>query len=573
MNRKNTSLEEWLIDQVHNEEISTLYTFLTMLESISSILVINQLDEIVFCSESYATKMQAKPSDLVDYSYMNLLSDDMSMEQIDQVEHFINDNSSEMALAIHSFNSNQITFETKVFPLQLKDISYRIITHHDVSGLMKAQETIEELVKVDVLTGLRNRLQLEHDIESLIKNDNPFAVMYIDLDRFKYYNDTLGHYTGDKLILEISRELQKFENAFTDVYRYGGDEFIILLQKIKLDGAARRLTDRLLSRFKSMFVIAEQELFVTASIGISVFPTHSDTKEMLIQQAEQAMQFAKEQGKNGAQQFKSGLRTKYDEKLKIEKRLRRAVRKKLFTLVYQPQLDLIKQRVIGVEALLRWEDEELGHVSPLTFIPIAEETGLIIHLGDWVLEEACLQAKKWSEEGLELRMGVNISPQQFQRPDFVNKVKQTISKVGLAPRLLDLEITENDLLYNRSECIRTLHRLKEEGICISIDDFGTGYSSLSYLRQFPVDTLKIDKSFIKEVIINKKDQAIVTSIIQLAHNMKMKVVAEGVENIDTLPFLTERHCDEMQGYLYSKPLVAERVKAYLEAKNPQLLLA
>lgn len=438
--------------------------------------------------------------------------------------------------------------------------------------LNKAEEMINELVTLDLATGLRNRKQFDQDLAKYVRktesSTQKIAILFLDLDRFKFYNDTLGHVTGDKLIEAISKELKLFENSDVSVYRYDGDEFTILINESGADNVSVELAKTILNRFLKPFIVRENELFITASIGIARCPETGTTASQLVQQAEAAMHYAKERGKGDYQLYFPSLKTHHTEKLIIETRLREALGGASFTLSYQPQIDLKSKQVVGVEALIRWEDNVLGNVSPVEFIPVAEETGLIVQIGDWVLQEACQQAKVWYDQGCRLRIGVNISPIQFQRPDFVEKVKAILQQTGLPPKFLDLEITENDLLYNRDECYKTLKCLKESGIKISIDDFGTGYSSLSYLRRFPIDTLKIDKSFIKDVIQNINDQAIVTSIIQLAHNMNMRVIAEGVETSDMMVFLNDRECDEMQGFLYSMPLKKGDVVPFITDNRP-----
>ncbi|WP_096189490.1 sensor domain-containing protein [Evansella halocellulosilytica] len=475
-------------------------------------------------------------------------------------------------------NGDVVTFQTVMTPLFPEDGEGEgyLLLHRDITELKEAKKTIEELVIADKLTGLPNREKFEQDILLQINKakhtNRSFAVFYIDLDRFKFYNDTLGHFTGDQLIKKIAMRLKEIEQINVTVYRYGGDEFSILLNNPSHEQEVHVFAEEILDCFQKPFVINGYELFITASIGISDYPEHGKTYGSIVYQAELAMHHAKERGKDGYQWYTPSIKTKHVERLKIEKRLRIATEKKAFYLCYQPQIDLKKKKVIGVEALIRWDDEELGIISPGSFIPLAEETGLIVPIGDWVLEQACKQAKKWFEQGISLRMGINISPIEFQRPDFVSKVKKVLSKTGLPPQLLDLEITENDLLYNREECFKTLEQLKEIGISISIDDFGTGYSSLGYLRRFPIDTLKIDQSFIREVLDNTNDQAIVTSIIQLAHNMNLRVIAEGVETSDMVEFLNKQQCDEMQGFLYSRPLPSDEVTSFIKKTTPMMVL-
>lgn len=548
-------------------------------EDISLVVVTGPDGEVTYASEEYIQTMQFDQEEIVGKSYFDRIDvNTMNVTDCTVLTTAIKEGYDIKVESRHQKkNGSLAVLETAVFPLVHSGMRFaNLILHQDITPLKEAEETIKELVTVDVLTGLKNRKQFELDLQKMITSyqslSKSAAVLFIDLDRFKYYNDTLGHFTGDKLIEEISKELVLFENSQVSVYRYGGDEFTILMRNEPEREAVESVARKVLARFQKPFLVLDNELFITATVGISLYPETGVASTPLVQQSEIAMQHAKERGKNHYQVYETSLRTKRDERLRIEKRLRKATENQQFQLYYQPQVDLKENKVVGFEALLRWNDEKLGDVSPGVFIPIAEDSGLIFPIGDWVLEQACYQAKQWYDKGFSTRMGINISPKQFQRPDFVGKVKNIIEKTGVNPSLLDLEITENDLLYNRDECFKTLKRLKDIGIQISIDDFGTGYSSLSYLRRFPIDTLKIDQSFIREVIENTNDQAIVTSIIQLAHNMNMRVIAEGVETAEMVMFLNERNCDEMQGFLYSKALPADNVMDFVNEKEPTAVL-
>ncbi|SDN60297.1 EAL domain-containing protein [Alkalicoccus daliensis] len=543
-----------------------LQRMLQLLDQAACAAVVDDTGIIVHASREFAGKLKADRQDLVGKLYGDIINTQGSSAPFDgEYQHF---NLPDKGTAKRK-DGSRIYFEIKSTPLEFKDNQRKgnLLLHFDVSALIAAEDKFEKLAKIDPLTKLKNRKQFQREVNNAVFGREAITLLFINLDRFKYYNDTLGHFTGDALILSISKALQKLETKHFRVYRYAGDEFAVLLRGVHHEEAAANFAQRVMKVFAKPFSIQTKELKVSASIGISRFPGGASTAAELIQQATTAMQSAKEMGRDSYKSYAPQLTTKYDQKLLIEKKLRHALELRSFELFYQPQVDLKNQQVVGAEALLRWHDKELGTLPPDVFIPIAEKSGLIIQIGDWVLEEACREAKTWADNGQALRVGVNISPLQFQRPDFVNKVKKVLQRTGLDPSLLDLEITENDLLYHQEESLDTLRRLKAEGIRISIDDFGTGYSSLSYLRQFPVDTLKIDKSFIKDVLMNKKDQAIVTSIIQLAHNMKMRVIAEGVETKNMLPFLFEQQCDEMQGFLYSRPVPAASLAEYMEASR------
>jgi diguanylate cyclase (GGDEF)-like protein len=547
------------------------------IEEVALIVLIDSSGRIIYISDELLTRLDYLWKDISGSHYINLIDTSLMKKSytknLDDVFHA--GKKSTIETVHRKKDGTSVIFETTFFPLP-QSKSYHdqlfLILHQDMTLLNKAEEMINELVTLDLATGLRNRKQFDQDLAKYVRktesSTQKIAILFLDLDRFKFYNDTLGHVTGDKLIEAISKELKLFENSDVSVYRYDGDEFTILINESGADNVSVELAKTILNRFLKPFIVRENELFITASIGIARCPETGTTASQLVQQAEAAMHYAKERGKGDYQLYFPSLKTHHTEKLIIETRLREALGGASFTLSYQPQIDLKSKQVVGVEALIRWEDNVLGNVSPVEFIPVAEETGLIVQIGDWVLQEACQQAKVWYDQGCRLRIGVNISPIQFQRPDFVEKVKAILQQTGLPPKFLDLEITENDLLYNRDECYKTLKCLKESGIKISIDDFGTGYSSLSYLRRFPIDTLKIDKSFIKDVIQNINDQAIVTSIIQLAHNMNMRVIAEGVETSDMMVFLNDRECDEMQGFLYSMPLKKGDVVPFITDNRP-----
>lgn len=449
-----------------------------------------------------------------------------------------------------------------------EEISHFIIIYQDITNVKEAEIKLKSMYYCDQLTQLPNRHCFEEDIllqlESHKDSQNKFAILFLDLDRFKFFNDSLGHTVGDDLIISISNKLVQLETDTIALYRFGGDEFTFIQKNITSDKQIHDFAAEIIDLFKKPFRVHENDLMITSSIGISTYPDSSTSFKKLIECADTAMHYAKERGKGTYQIFSENMNTSYSEKLKVEAQLRIALEKREFFLNYQPQIDLKSKTIIGVEALIRWINPELGFVPPNEFIPLAEDTGLIDQIGEWVLFTACQQIKKWQDEkGLFIRVGINISPKQFQRPDFVSKVERVLAETGLEAKYVDLEITENGLMQNRYDCLNTLERLKELGLKISIDDFGTGYSSLSYLKRFPIDTLKIDQSFVRDLMNDHNDQAIVTSIINLAHNMKLNVIAEGVETVEIVNFLNEHHCDEMQGFLYSKPLLSSEFEVFL----------
>ncbi len=399
-------------------------------------------------------------------------------------------------------------------------------------------------------------------------------MLALDLDHFKRINDTLGHLIGDQLIKAVSVRLLKTLFDSDTVTRIGGGTFIILLPKITKTNHAENVANKLLMAFKSPFLINEHELFTNCSIGIALFPSDGETSDILIKNADAAMHIAKERGKDRFQLFSSSIANNSFERLVLENSLRRALERDEFRLYYQPQVDLHTGKVIGAEALIRWQHPDLGFIPPLEFIPIAEETGLIHPIGEWVLKTACEQKKLWDQQGFKsFRVSVNLSARQFHYANLVDIVGDTIRKSGIDAKDLDLELTESTIMDRLEETTLTLRRLKNMGAHISIDDFGTGYSSLMYLKTFPIDTIKIDKSFVNDVTTDSDDRAITQAIISMAHSLKLDVVAEGVETKEQLEILRSQGCDIIQGYLFSKPIPADDISPFLLSDAVQKILS
>lgn len=438
-----------------------------------------------------------------------------------------------------------------------------------VNAIQKSLKLSEEkytyLALHDVLTGLPNRRSLYEDAKSILNNgeDNVTALLFIDMDNFKYINDTMGHEFGDKLIKKVSERLSLSLGINSTIYRIGGDEFIILLWGVTVKADVEKYTNRILKISKEEFEIQSSALHISFSIGIAMYPEHGETIEELTKCADIAMYKAKERGRNRYVIYNTNMNKAFSERMNIEKYLHAAMERGEFEVYYQPQLDLSNNRITGLEALLRWKSPELGLVSPFKFIKVAEDTHLIIPLGEWVLIQACSFLKQMHINGLTgLTMSVNISILQLLQADFVDSVKKILDSFQMAPSKLELEITETVLIESFETVNKKLHLLRENGIRIALDDFGKGYSSLSYLRQLPISTLKIDKCFIDDVTKDQESGTITQHIIKLGRSMGLSVIAEGVEMHDQMESLREFECDKIQGYLFSKPLPkneAERI--------------
>ncbi|MBV9494220.1 MAG: EAL domain-containing protein, partial [Acidobacteria bacterium] len=381
------------------------------------------------------------------------------------------------------------------------------------------------------------------------------AVLFLDLDRFKVINDSLGHNIGDQLLQAVAARVHSCVRESDTVARLGGDEFTLLLPNLVRSEDAAPIAQKILEAVRYPFHIEGREFFITTSIGISLYPEDGTDAETLIKNADTAMYQAKEQGRDNYQLFNAFVNAKALQRITLEHGLRRALAAEEFMVHYQPIFDLRSGSVTGMEALLRWRHPELGNVPPATFIPLAESTGVMVPIGSWAMREACRQARAWHDAGLKhLSLAVNLSVQQLQSPDLLQRVGEILKETGLPPRLLELEITESSAMQNPETSIRTLYELKKLGLRISLDDFGTGHSSLAYLKRFPIDTLKIDQSFVRDINSDPDTAAIVTAIIAMAHSLRLKVIAEGVEFSDQAAFLRRYGCDQMQGYLIKPPV-------------------
>lgn len=432
-----------------------------------------------------------------------------------------------------------------------------------------AKQKIEELAFSDVLTGLPNRLLLTERIKQSIthcsREHSNFALLFLDLDHFKQINDSMGHPFGDRVLIEVTERLKKCLRQVDTAARLGGDEFVLLLHQADANGAeicARRVQEELAAPFN----LDGMGFTVTCSIGIALYPDDGTSMDDLIKNADSAMYHVKERGRADFRFYQRQMNIGLLSRMKIDHAMRQALEHDLFRLHYQPLVNLESEAIFGVEALLRWHDKDLGEVSPAQFIPIAEETGLIVAIGNWVMGTAISQAALWNNNGHRICVSVNVSALQFQQMDFVENIANALQQAGLAPDRIELELTESILIRDVEETLKKLEALAQLGVKMSIDDFGTGYSSLSYLKRFPINKLKIDRSFVMHLPHDESDIAIVTAIISLAHALKLRVIAEGVENAAQRALLQTLRCDELQGFLYSPALpAAEFEQRYLQS--------
>ncbi|HXF77685.1 MAG TPA: EAL domain-containing protein [Usitatibacter sp.] len=455
--------------------------------------------------------------------------------------------------------------------LSVLDARMESKTAQMASSLRDANAELQRLVLHDSLTKLPNRLLLEDRLQQAVaesvRAEKRGAVLFVDLDRFKTLNDSLGHFAGDTVLRTVAERLRSVVRLEDTVSRLGGDEFVILLRHVAQVEDAGEVARKVIESVARPILLDEHELRIGASVGISVFPDHGVESDRLIANADSAMYHVKKTGRSNHAIFAPQMSTYFPKRLALENELRAAIEKTQFVLHYQPKVDMRTSRIVGMEALVRWRHPQRGLVAPSEFIPFAEETGLIVPLGNWVLQEACRQTRAWQQRGIrDLAIAVNISGVQFQQRDLVENVSDALEAAGLEPRFLELEITESVVMQNAPEAIVMLEQLHKMGVGLSIDDFGTGYSSLNYLKRFPIDKLKIDQSFIRDLSADVDDAAIVQAIIAMAHSLRLRVVAEGVENVGQLDFLRALDNDEYQGFLYSKPLSAAEVERRLLLK-------
>lgn len=566
-----STLEQHVQERTSLLQESLSITRGTLESSIDGILVINNEDKLLDFNSKFV-EMWDIPENILAYKNGTLLltyiadklknPEDFN-ESVNKLKEHQN-----LTKSIKIFSKDNKTIEQYSQPYTLNnEVAGRVWSFRDVTDRSKMEEKIKFQAMHDTLTGLPNRSALLERIHQVIKSykdtQEKFAILFFDLDRFKLINDSFNHRAGDELLQTVATRVKQVMRSDDFIARLGGDEFVGLVVNVKSNAELIKIATKLLSVFQSPFTVTNHEVVVFPSIGICIYPTDGKTADELLQHSDMAMYRAKELGGNQFQFYTSELNKLNAERLMLEADLHKAIKNKEFILYYQPQLDITQNKIISVEALIRWNHPERGTLLPIDFIPFAEETGLMNSIGNWVLKEACQKNKEWQTRGLpKIRIAVNITTQQFKQPDFVETIKRILQETQLEPQYLEIELTEN-MIITSTEAAEKIEKLREEGVFIALDDFGTGYSSLNHLRTITIDRLKIDKSFIQNISINRDDEVIVQAIITMAKSLNLEILAEGVETKEQLNFLKSNKCGEVQGFYFSKPLTSEELTKIL----------
>ena len=550
------------------------------------IYILDPEGNFTFINERIESLLGYDASELIGKHYTILVhNDDAEVARYVFNERRVGDRASrnvELRLKCKDDNTARF-FETRALPIELSSMgmykneenpkkrtylgTYGVA--RDITERKLAEETINFQAYHDLLTNLPNRALLRDRLSLAItqakREEEMLAVMFLDLDRFKNINDSLGHVIGDELLQQVSTRLKSCVREGDTLARFGGDEFTLLLPKItKGQEDIRKIAEKINDVLRDPFTIDDNELYVSASIGISIYPRDGTNMDNLIKHADIAMYHVKDKGKNGYQFYSDDMTTPYFQNLSLETGIHKALDNDEFHLMYQPQINIKSGEIVGVEALVRWEHPEHGPITPAEFIPFAEETGMIVDIGHWVLRNACAELKRWRDAGLpEIRMSINMSARQLAEKDIVKRISNMLKDYGIPGHCIELEITENTIMSEMDSVIHKLKELSRKGVNIAIDDFGTGYSSLSYLHKLPIQTLKIDRAFIKELNMNNSGNSIINTIVAMAKGLDLNVIAEGVETQQQLDYLHEIDCHEAQGFLFGKPLPADVISQLL----------
>lgn len=542
--------------------------------SFEAIVIVNPALETLYTNRAY-TRITGYESDEIAGKIPRILQDeDKNLESIESIFYTVRASGQWQGEVWDVRKSGELYpawLTISIVTDEQNIISHYVCFFTDISSSKKTEERLRFITTHDSLTKLPNRGHiadiLEHAVLQARRNETMIGVLFLDIDHFKMINDSLSHSAGDELLLSMTNMLKNILNREDSLARTGGDEFVMILENIDNIERPIAICNAISKRLNNSFVVQGQEVFVTASIGIALYPADGDSADTLLQNADIAMYRAKEGGRNNYQFYTSEMNTRVFERMTLETSLRKAIDSDQFVMYFQPQIDVNSGRIIALEALIRWQHPDMGLVSPARFIPVAEETGLIIGIGRWVFQQVCrfiITMKK--EHHIELPVAVNVSAKQFFTGDFLETIEALLEETGVDARLLEVEMTESLFMADVEVVNSILHRLKELGLTIAIDDFGTGYSSLNYLKKFPVDVLKVDQSFVRDVVRDNDDAAIVRAMVNLAHNLGMKVIAEGVEEKEQIEFLRSAGCDMLQGYFFSRPVDADSIVKVLEKK-------
>ncbi len=553
----------------------------TVLEAVPDAIITLNNECNIISINSAARKLYGHSENDLKYTHIDTL---FSNDSIDKFHHAIahsyfepthsQDESKQQFIALHK-SGNTFQIQCSFTSMVLFGEDAFLFIAKDITERKQYESRLTQLANFDSLTGLSNRAlfhdRLEHAVSQAKRNSKRLGLIFIDLDRFKPINDTYGHQVGDLLLKIVAKRILRCIREGDTVSRLSGDEFTVIIEGIDQEEDSAIIAKNILTALRKPYNLNNNEFFITASLGITTYPEDDRNISNLIKNADTAMYRAKELGGDKYQFFTMDLNYRAEERLTLENKLRHALEKNLFTLHYQPRINIQNNSLSGIEALMRLHDPELGIIPPVSFIPLLEETGLIHRAGEWVIRTACKQFMEWRKSGFpELRVSINLSAHQFKEETLVDTIFEIITETKINPRHLEFEITESLLVDNIEETTKALFRLHDRGIKISIDDFGTGYSSLAYLKKFPIDILKIDRSFVNDITTDKDNAAIIDTIIAMARCLKLEITAEGVESKEQLAFLAERKCDEIQGYFFSKPLTPDDLVKYVKSKAWQV---
>ena len=543
--------------------------------SVNPIVVVDQATPdapIVYVNEAFQRVTGYSREEALGRNCRFLQGDDQEQPELDKIRWAIRDQRDGHAV-LRNYRKDGSLFWNDLYIAPVRDPSSGLVTHfvgmqYDITEIKRYQAELERQANFDALTGLPNRNLLHDRLKQTLlfaeRNGQSVTVVFLDLDHFKRINDSLGHDAGDRLLKLVGERLASSIREGDTVARLGGDEFVLVLPGQAIKDTNHNIMDRLLGDLSQTFILGGREINVSCSAGLSVYPEDGTEPEVLLRNADAAMYRAKAGGSSDVQFYSREMNANIEEELALEMGMRRALERGEFFVEYQPQIELATERIIGLEALIRWQHPERGRVAPGSFIALAEDTGLIVPIGEWVLRTACAQNKAFQDAGLAtITVAVNLSPRQFRQKELAKLVASILDSCGLDPQYLELEVTEGMVMHNVEGVIRTLNELKEVGVHLSVDDFGTGYSSLNYLKRFPVDRLKIDQSFCRDVVSDPDDAAIAKAVVGLGHGIGLKVIAEGVENELQLAFFKAIGCDEAQGYYFSRPQLPQDIRSLL----------